>query len=95
MDYNLTEEQIDNMKHALGFRKDRIRGRKYLRYDAFRNYFSTWDGCKDFEGLVDLSDKGLMLCRQNGSDGYLFHVSKQGIEYLSKLTGVNITEMED
>ena len=95
MDYNLTEEQIDNMKHALGYRKDRIRGRKHLRYDAFRNYYSTGNGCKDFEGLVDLSDKGLMLSRQDGSMGYLFHVSKQGIEYLSKLTGVKITETED
>lgn len=93
--YNLTEEQIDDMKHALGFRKDRIKGRKHLRYEAYRNYYATGEGCEGFDGLVDMANKGLMLSRQNGTDGWYFHVSPQGIKYLSELTGVEITELDD
>ena len=94
MEYDLTEEQIDDMKHALGFRKDRIKGRKHLRYEAYRNYYATREGCEGFEGLVDISNKGLMICRQNGTDGYYFQVSPEGIKYLSELTGVKITESD-
>lgn len=95
MEYNLTKEQIDDMKHALGFRKDRIKGRKYLRYEAYRNYYATREGCTGFEGLVDMTNKGLMISRQDGTLGYLFHVTKKGMEYLSELTGVKITESDD
>jgi len=84
MNYEITQEQLDDMKHAIGFRKDRVRGRKHLRYEAYRNYYATREGCNGFEGLVDLTDKGLMISRQNGTEGWFFYVSKEGIKYLSE-----------
>ena len=95
MNYDITQEQLDDMKHAIGFRKDRVQGRKHLRYEAYRNYYATREGCNGFEGLVDLTDKGLMISRQNGSEGWYFHVSPEGIKYLSEITGVKITESDD
>jgi hypothetical protein len=91
---SITMAQIDNMKHALGFANKRVKGLKYRRYQAYRNYYATAEGCDGFEGLVDLSDKGLMLERQVGDKTY-FHVSELGFEFLSKLTGVTITDTAD
>lgn len=95
MEYIVSESQINKMKHAIGFQKDRIKGRKHLKYEAFRNHYVTREGCHGFDKLVDLVDKGLMTMRQDGSLGYIFHVSKDGFNYLSEITGVTITELDD
>lgn len=34
----VTYKQIDNMKHALGFDKRKVRGTKHRRYEPYRNY---------------------------------------------------------
>ena len=94
MDHSVTLSQINNMKHAIGFEKDKVTGRKYRKYEAYRNYYATNENCDGFSRLVDLVDKGLMSMRQNGTDGWFFHVTKRGFEFLSDITGVTITESE-
>lgn len=93
--YDISKEQLDDMKHAIGFRKDRIKGRKHLRYEAYRNYYATREGCDGFEGLINLVNKGLMISRQDGSLGWIFHVPTEGFKFLSEVTGVKITQSED
>ena len=93
-DYSVTKTQIDDMKHTIGFKNRNIRGTKHRRYEAYRNFYSTQEGCEDFEQLVDLCDKGLMISRQDGTFGWLFHLSPEGFRFLSDITGVNITERE-
>lgn len=94
-DYSVTKSQIDNMKHTIGFSNRKVRGTKYRKYEAYRNFYSTQEGCKDFEQLVDLCNKGLMISRKNGTYGWLFHLSPEGFRFLSDITGVNITESEE
>ena len=94
-DYSVTKSQIDNMKHTIGFSNRKVRGTKYRKYEAYRNYYATQEGCEDFNGLVDLCDKGLMISRQDGTTGWLFHLSPEGFRFLSDITGVNITESEE
>jgi hypothetical protein len=81
------------MKHAIGFRKDRIKGRKYKRYEAFRNHFSSAEGCDGFEELEKLAEQGLMISRQSGQY-WFFHVTKEGFKYLSDVTNVSISEID-
>jgi len=95
MEHNITQRQINYMKHALGFRNDRIKGRKNLVYKAYRNYFATRRGCDGFDSLVDLESKGFMVSKPyEREDSFIFHVTNKGIEILSKITGVKISEEE-
>lgn len=95
MDCSLTLSQISDMKHTIGFRRDKVSGKKYPKYKAYRNYYCTAEGCNDFDSLVDLVNKGLMLSRQNGARGWFFHLSKDGFKVLSEITEVDIQEDED
>ena len=91
--FEVSERQIDFMKHAIGFSEHRIKGRKYKKYASYRNYFSSAERCDGFEDLINLTEKGLMRSRQSETYWY-FHVTQAGLEYLSNLTGVKITEAD-
>ena len=95
IDHSVTLRQIGYMKHTIGFDRSRVTGRKYPKYTPYRNYFATAENCDGFQSLVDLTDKGLMLSRQDGSQGWLFHLSKEGFKFLSKITEVHIQEDQD
>ena len=92
--YKITLNQINNMKHAIGFDKRKIKGTKYRKFESCRNFFTTQEGCKDFEELEELSNQGLMLSRQMG-DKWCFHVSKEGMRFLENITAVAIIELDD
>lgn len=95
MNYTISVSQIDKMKHAIGFRNDRIKGRKYRRYEAYRNCYATREGCNDFSELEDLERQGLMTSNVYKNNNWSFHVTQDGIKFLSEITGVKITESEE
>ena len=80
----VTYKQIDDMKHAIGFERGRVRGTKHRRYEPYRNYFNTAE-CdrEDWEQLVKIgfADKG----KENW-----YSVSDDGREFLRRVTGVEI-----
>ena len=90
--YLLSDEQFDDMKHAIGFRSDRIKGRIHRKYESFRNYYTT---CGDNKSWDDLATQGLAIKRdfQGGGEGAkIYFVSDDGIKFLSKMLDVQITE---
>jgi len=84
--------QIENMKHCIGFRGDKVKHRKYV---AFRNHYITSDNSESWDDLVS---KGLANKRSFpqgiGNNPRWYSVSEKGIEFLSKLLEVKITEMD-
>jgi len=90
----ITTEQLGFMKHAIGFRNDKVKGRIHRRYNAFRNYFTTSKGSSNLEKLTELSDLKLMRKRVDPWDdeGFVFHVTDFGFEYLQMILDVSITE---
>ena len=37
----VTYKQIDDMKHAIGFDNQKVRGTKYRKYEPYRNYYDA------------------------------------------------------
>lgn len=93
--YTVTLKQFENMAHCIGFQQDRVRGRKNRRYEAFRNYFTTSDNDPEWDNLVEqgLAEKH-PFPSGGGTNPQAYHVTLAGMEYLSRITGVLITEME-
>lgn len=74
----VTYKQIDDMKHALGFDKRKVRGTK----EPYRNYFNTGErDVEDWEQLVAIgfATKSRVNC---------YHVSDDGRIFLERVTGV-------
>lgn len=93
--YTFTYEQIDNIKHCIGFHNSKVTGTKHRKMEAYRNYYTTSDNNKDLDNLVD---QGLMS-RENFNNGVgdnpqCYFVSEEGFNLLSDLTGIKITEMK-
>lgn len=85
----VTYKQIDDMKHALGFDKRRVRGTKYRRYEPYRNYFNTGNcDIDDWEQLVTIG-----LATKSRENWY--HVSDNGRIFLELVTGVKILPESD
>ena len=89
---DITVKQINLMKHAIGIDKDKI---KRYKYDAYRNYYTTADKESNWDDLVEKgyatsrrSDKGI------GDNPIIYFVSKKGLEFLSELLYIKITEMD-
>ena len=80
----VTYKQIDDMKHAIGFERGRVRGTKHRRYEPYRNYFNTGGGdVEDWEQLVAIG------FAEKGNDNW-YSVSDDGREFLGRVTGVKI-----
>ena len=95
INYHFTLEQINSMKHCIGFDKSKVTGVKHRKMNACRNYYITGDN-EDF--LDDLVEQGLMTRRNyppmSGDNPQIYYVTKEGFKFLSDLTGMEITEME-
>jgi len=92
--YTLTYEQINNMKHCIGFHNSKVTGTKHRKMEAYRNYYVTSDNDEMLDNLVD---QGLMIKRKigncEGDESKVYRVSEEGFIFLSELTGIIITEM--
>ena len=87
---NITLKQIENMKHCIGFRGDKVKRKKYV---AFRNYYTTSDNDQSWDGLVWL---GFATKRAFGSgvgiNPKCYCVSQKGIKFLERLLECKIVE---
>ena len=85
----ITYKQIDDMKHALGFDKRKVRGTKHRRYEPYRNYFYTGEcDVPDWEQLVSIGFA--TKSRENW-----YHVSDDGRIFLERVTGVKFLPESD
>lgn len=81
---NVTYGQIEIMKHAIGFKNEKVRGTKYRRYEPYRNYYDAGgDDVNECEFLVSV---GFM----EKSREHLYHVTDDGKKFLYYVLGVRI-----
>lgn len=83
----LSIEQINKMKHAIGLNVARPNSKR--RYVAYRNFYDAGENPnKEWEELVEL--KLAIRRNSNISKSIIYHVSKEGLLYLSDLLGISI-----
>lgn len=85
----LSFRQIDIMKHAIGFSRDKV---KKNRYVAYRNRYVTSATDKDWEDLVFVgyaTKREFEIEKQIG-----YYVSSEGLKFLGCLFDCIITESE-
>lgn len=93
--YSFTLEQINSIKHCIGFDKSKVTGVKHRKMNACRNYYITGD---NEDSLDDLVEQGLMIKRDyqlgSGDNPQIYYVTEKGFKFLSDLTEIEITKME-
>lgn len=93
--YKVSMSQINKMKHCIGFTNDKVKGRKYRKYEYYRNYYTTDD---INEELNDLVTQGLMNRKEYkmgcGNNPTLYYMTDEGITFLSDITDVEIIERQ-
>lgn len=80
----VTYNQIDMMKHTIGFDNRKIRGTKHRKYEPYRNYYNA--GERDKAELDKLVEIGFM---KKSNESY-YHVTDDGKKFLYYVTGVHI-----
>lgn len=87
---DITLNQIDSMKHCIGFRGDKVKRRKYV---VWRNYYTTSFNDPSWDMLVDL---GYAIKRNFplgiGEDPKLYSVSESGLRLLEGVLECKIVE---
>ena len=79
----LTQEQLERMKHALGMDNKSNDGHVY---HAYRNYSAYDEPHTVWEELVSLG-----LAERNRYDGrFVYRVSRKGMQEVANATGLNI-----
>lgn len=80
----ITIEQLDNMKHAIGYKRDKV---KHGKYEAYRNYFTASTTDESWQQLVE---KGYALCTK-GEKAMIYNLSEKGFELLEVLLDIKIS----
>lgn len=83
----IKETQLKKMKHAIGFRLDRIKKNKYV---AYRNYFAA--SLVDDEDWKWLVGMGYAEQGEVTQSGIFYHVTRAGMDFIERVTGVKIIE---
>lgn len=87
-DLDINVEQIENMKHTIGFNQIKVKDNKYL---AWRNYFITDNDNEEWDKLVI---QGLAVKRDfklgNGPNPQCYSVSKEGFKFLENKLNIKI-----
>jgi len=92
MDDSITLKQIENMKHCIGFRGDRVKRRKYV---AFRNYYTTGENDEGWRELVRLGyATGRKYFNGIGDNPHCYGVTNKGFELLERIMECKITELD-
>ena len=86
--FDITIAQLDDMKHAVGFRIDRIQDGKY---NAFRNFFAMNEEQASWEDLVI---RGLATKRKLFNET-VYPVSDEGLLLLSNVLSIEIIKPEE
>lgn len=87
---NLTLQQIQDMKHAIGFRRNLV---KKGKYKAYRKHYTTSMPDESWEELVV---GGYAKVRQfpqgRGQNPMIYHVTAEGLKVLEQILEVDIKE---
>lgn len=84
---SVSMSQIDDMKHAVGYRADRVKDGKYY---AFRNFFAVNKEQPEWEDLVI---RGLATKRKQFNET-VYHVTGEGFKLLSSVLEVQVLPEE-
>lgn len=85
MKITLTQKQISDMKHAIGYAPDMV---KKGKYKAYRNYFAVGEENESWEELV----KNEVATKRTRFGDTVYHLSVKGISILSDILGITIIE---
>lgn len=91
-DFEVDERQLSDMKHCIGFSKDRLRDSKYL---AWRNYFTTSDHVDSWDnlilqGLAEKRDFKLGV----GKNPQVYFLTDKGFKYLEQELKIRIVKFK-
>lgn len=80
---SITARQISDLKHAIGYKPDKIKDGKYY---AWRNFFGLSKECEQWEDLINrgLATKNIVLGE------IVYHVSDEGFKLLSEVLDVEV-----
>lgn len=86
----ITVQQINNMKHAIGYNPKSIKRNKY---EAYRNYYSMSGNCKGWDYLVEIgfaTKRSSLLI-----EGFtIYFLTKDGMDFIGNLSRCKITERD-
>lgn len=87
---NLTLDQINNMKHAIGFVGGKVRRGKFK---AYRNYHTTSKPNERWRELVKGGlATGFPFPQGGGENPIMYHVSDKGFKVLEEILEIQIVE---
>lgn len=88
---DITIYQLNLMKHAIGFKRDKVKRGKYI---AWRNYFCSYEPCEPWDKLVSLGMAVKSTQEKSGcfDSAVYYSVTHEGIEVLSDVLEVQIVE---
>ena len=82
----ITVKMIDNMKHCIGFKENRVTGTKNRVMYAYRNHFYTYSTDRCWNDLIDLG-----MARRNAEENErgltYFRLNEKGLRFLAELCG--------
>ena len=79
---SVTINQLDNMKHAIGYKRDSVKRGKYRSY---RNYYASGATDESWEHLINQG-------YATGGNGY-YHVSEKGFELIENILDIKIVDI--
>lgn len=90
----MESEYIEKAKHCIGIgrRKPYTRHGR-LFYRPYRNYYST--GCKDEDWDMMVSAGYAERGQKNSHGGYIFRLTRNGLDWLGKVLGIHIWDEEN
>lgn len=89
---NISIDQVELMKHAIGLTRKRI---KAYKYNAFRNYYTTPDTHHSWEYLVHIGYAVSNDFKNGvGKNPKMYSVTRKGMDLLEQVTFIKITEGE-
>lgn len=89
---DITVRQIEDMKHCIGFSKNRVTGTKHRVMYAYRNYYCDHQNNEGWNSMVEIG-----LAYKERPDKYgltYFHLTKEGLKFLANLCGFEEIEIE-
>lgn len=81
------ERALEKMEHAIGFNFDKVKKNKY---NAYRNHYAA-PKCDDNDWL-HLVDIGFAKRGDVTDNCIMYHVTRDGIDFIERVTGTTITE---
>ena len=97
IDFNTHSLPVQKAAHAIGLDHKR----PYMRhgkafYLPYRNYFATHETAPDFQTWQGLRENGYAWRHPGGERGrYIFHLTRDGLDWLGETLGITIYDEED